>query len=445
MFALSALIVFSVLGVALYTVLEKELARYQTRELQTRFKLMGASIGKNSTAARWEGLQAKLDALSSSNKGVHYWVMGDDPRFRYGDAAVLGAMKDTGAGFGTLTLPGETHPVVTLSGEIAANGERPQVRFVAAVASERFHETLRAFALALVALCFFGVAAVALIGHWIARVGLRPVDRLSREAQRLSPDNLAQRLRISPLPRELSDLAHSFNGALDRLETAYSQLEAFNADVAHELRTPLTNLIGQTQVALSRPRSVEDFEEVLQSNLEELERLRALINDMLFLARADRGAVAGDRAAASLAEEVAKTVEFLEFILDEAEVGVRIHGSATAPIDTSLFRRAMTNLLHNAVKHAQPGDSIEVDLREGDDMVRVSVLNQGEAIADEHLPRIFDRFYRIDSARRDSRDSHGLGLSIVKAVASMHGGDVFASCRDGTTTIGFSLARRSVT
>jgi two-component system heavy metal sensor histidine kinase CusS len=262
---------------------------------------------------------------------------------------------------------------------------------------------------------------------------------LSHEAGELSPKNLSQRLQLAALPTELSHLGASFNGALDRLESAYQQLEAFNADVTHELRTPLANLIGQTQVALSRERPAEQLVEVLQSNLEELERLRAIVNDMLFLSRADQGERAITLAPASIAEEVNKTVEFLDFIMDDAKVSVRVCGDAQAQIERSLFRRAMTNLLHNAIQHSQVQSEIVVDVSDENSTVRIAVSNPGEEIPKEHLPRLFDRFYRVDSARTNSRESHGLGLSIVKAIANMHNGSVFASSGDGITVVGFSV------
>jgi two-component system heavy metal sensor histidine kinase CusS len=280
---------------------------------------------------------------------------------------------------------------------------------------------------------------VAFLGYRIARVGLRPLEALSASAAALSPKNLGERLQLSPLPRELSDLAASFNGALDRLERAYLQLEAFNADVAHELRTPLTNLVGQTQVALSKERSNAELEDVLHSNLEELERMRAIVNDMLFLARADQGETAVNRQRASLREEIEKTVDFLELIIDEAGVSVRVAGDAKASIEVSLFRRAATNLLQNAVQHSPPGAEIVVEVAKEGEGARVVVANPGEAIPEQHLPRLFDRFYRVDASRKSSDTNHGLGLSIVKAIALMHGGGVFAESNGGRTSVGFTV------
>ncbi len=337
-------------------------------------------------------------------------------------------------------LPGHEAPLKTYSAEIEAHGERPAVLLTVGIDSTPFVETLRAFTVGLIALTVVGALGAAGLGYYIAGVGLRPVERLSREAQALSPGYLGRRLQTDTLAPELSELADSFNGALSRLETAYQQLEAFNADVAHELRTPLGNLIGQTQVTLSRERSATELKEALHSNLEDLERLRAIVNDMLFLARADRGERAPNRVEVSIAQEVSHAVEYLEFIFEEAGVSVRIEGDAQASIETSLFRRAVTNLLQNAVQHAPRGAEIVVFVLQQPGAIRVSVQNSGPGIAREHLSRLFDRFYRVDSSRSGSRENHGLGLAIVRAVATMHGGTVFAESDDGATTIGFTVA-----
>jgi len=309
---------------------------------------------------------------------------------------------------------------------------------------QRFEHSLSTLALALLTLS--AVALVMLLGYWIARVGLQPLQRLSNDAQALRPNALSQRLRATQLPVELSDLATAFNGALGRLEAAYQQLEAFNADVAHELRTPLANLIGGTQVALARPRGAPELRDVLQSNLEELERLRSIVNDMLFLARADQGEAPSGLADVVLAQEVEKTIEFFEFVLDERGTTVQIDGEAKAraTINVALFRRALSNLLQNAIEHSVPGSRLAVRIAQQADAVWISVSNPGETIAGVHLPRLFDRFYRVDASRHDDgmHRGHGLGLAIVKAVANMHGGAVSAVSVDGVTTVAFSVAGR---
>lgn len=422
MFALASLLVFALVGGALMRVLQRELDRHLVGELETKVAFAVQTIGRCANAEKWQNVRAKLDALSPSDGSTQFFVASEDPRFTY----QAPAMPDIATWR-------------TLSTTIPAGQERPPVRLTVAVDAARFEGTLHSFGIALFVLFGIGVALVALLGYRIAKVGLGPLVNLSAAAHQLSPKNLAQRLETQDLPSELSDLASSFNGALDRLERAYTQLEAFNADVAHELRTPMTNLVGQTQVALSRPRTAPELEEVLQSNLEELERVRTIVNDMLFLARADQGETAVNRQVTSVDQEVKRSVEFLEPVLDEAGISVRTVGAAEAPIEVSLFRRAMINLLENAVEHSARGAEIVVEIGRQASGLKITVANPGPGIPEQHLPRLFDRFYRVEPSRRSAGDHHGLGLSIVKAIAVMHGGGVFAESGDGRVAVGFTI------
>ncbi len=450
MFAAAALATFALIGAALYIVLDRELDRHQLGELHIGLLNMQYSIERTGDVDRWKRVQAKMDTLTPTDGNVRFWVLSDDPRFEYGkDLAEIERISDGADGRGTITLPGRVHAMRTLSARIAGFEDRPAVRLIVGSDTAPYRRTRDAFLTALIAVCLGAVLVVVLVGYWIARVGLKPLERLSHEAQALRPKMLSQRLQASTLPVELSALAEAFNGALSRLEEAYAQLETFNADVAHELRTPLANLIGGTQVALSRPRTAPEFQEVLASNLEDLERLRSIVNDMLFLARADRGEVATGLVLTPLAAEVRKTIEFFEFVLDETGTHVEIDGDvlADAPLDTSLFRRAMSNLLQNAIEHSTAGAQLVVTLRNvPDGSVWISVSNPGRPIAEANLQHLFDRFYRVDAARADPAQSHGehhghgLGLAIVKAVANMHGGTVSAASAEGINTIGFSVS-----
>jgi two-component system heavy metal sensor histidine kinase CusS len=194
-------------------------------------------------------------------------------------------------------------------------------------------------------------------------------------------------------------------------------------------------------VALTRSdRSIDDLRLTLQSNLEEYERIRGIINDMLFLARADQGEQAGGLVEVSLAAEVARTLEFLEIPLDEAQVHAVSHGDATALVNRSMFGRACTNLLMNAIQHCAPGDTIDVSIEREAGHVRISVANPGEPIAPAVLDHLFARFYRAEASRTNSRENHGLGLAIVKAIAEMHRGTVSVRCDAGVNAFTFSVA-----
>ena len=445
MFAAAALVTFALIGAALYTVLDRELMRHQDDELNIGLQNMAYSIQHVGTVSRWGRVQAKMDTLTPPDGSVRFWVLSDDPRFHYGTGlADVERMTHEADGHGAIVLPGQEYEMRTRSAYIEALDERPGVRLIVGSDSAPYRRTRRAFFTALLGLSLAAVLAVALMGYWIARVGLKPLERLSAEALALRPKTLSQRLPVAALPVELKALTEAFNGALARLEEAYAQLEAFNADVAHELRTPLANLIGGTQVALSRQRSAPEFQEVLASNLEDLERLRSIVNDMLFLARADRGEAATGLVRTPVAEEVRKTIEFFEFVLDESGVQVRIEGDLAmeAGLETALFRRAMSNLLQNAIEHSAPDAQLVVTLREEADASWITVSNPGEPIARAHLSHLFDRFYRVDAARHGlgQHHGHGLGLAIVKAVAGMHGGQVAATSEGGINTFGFSVA-----
>lgn len=446
MFAAAALLTFALIGVALYSVLDRELTRHQDDELRIGLKSMAYSIEHVGTLDRWNRVKARMDTLAPQDGGMRFWVLSDDPRFVYGTGlADVQRMTQDADGRGAITLPGQADPMRTRAVYLDALDERPGVRVIIGGDTAPYRRTREAFLTALLALSLAAVLAVAWAGYWITRVGLKPLERLSTEALALRPKKLSQRLKAASMPVELTTLTEAFNGALARLEEAYAQLEAFNADVAHELRTPLANLIGGTQVALSRERTAPEFQEVLASNLEELERLRSIVNDMLFLARADRGEVATALVGMPVADELRKTIEFFEFVLDETGTTVRIEGDLAleARLETALFRRAISNLLQNAIDHSQPGAQLVVHLRETADAIWITVANPGEPIARSHLQHLFDRFYRVDAARNGpgQHHGHGLGLAIVKAVAGMHGGQVEAASAGGVNTFGFSVAK----
>ena len=445
MFALTALAMFTLVGAVLYGVLERELTRHQNDDLNTNLQNMRYSLERFGDLEHWPRLQTKMDTLTPADGSVRFWVLSDDPRFLYGKGLdEMERVNQGEAGHGTLRLPITGRSYRTLSMRIGAFADRPPVRLIVGVDTEPFEHTLRTFLVALTLLTLGVVALVMALGWWIARIGLRPLQRLSAEARALRPKTLSQRLQLESLPVELEDLTVGFNGALGRLEEAYQQLEGFNADVAHELRTPLANLIGGTQVALSRPRSATEFQETLQSNLEELERLRSIVNDMLFLARADQGEAATGLTAADIAHEVEMTIEFFEPLLDETGATVAIEGDlrVQATMNIALFRRALSNLLQNAIAHSAAGARLVVTITQRAGAIWIAVANPGETIAATHLPRLFDRFYRVDSSRHDTGEihGHGLGLAIVKAVATMHGGTTLATSDDGVTTIAFSIA-----
>jgi two-component system heavy metal sensor histidine kinase CusS len=440
MFTLVALVVFLLIGGALYQQVDKGLGLLPEAELDARYSVLESALNRFGTPEHWLKINAKLKLLGEEDKRIRFWVVSGDPGYEYGQPdAVIRAFAQGPLGMHDLQLADHPYPLKVLLTELPAKDQRPPLRFMIGIDTETFHETQHNLLIALIGLAIVGVLMASALGYWVARIGLKPLIKLSHEAQRLAPPLRAGRLRLSPLPPELEQFVDSFNSTLERVEQAYSRLESFNADVAHELRSPLTNLIGQTQVALTRGRSAEHYFEVLQSNLEELERLRSIINDMLFLASADQGNKATKLTSTSLADEVATTLEYLDFILEDAQVEVQVSGDALVQIEVAHLRRALINLLSNAVQHTGAGQVIEVRIEVEEHQVSIGVANPGSPIASEHLPRLFERFYRVDASRSNSGNNHGLGLAIVKAIALMHGGDVFVRSDRGMNTFGIYL------
>lgn len=440
MFALASIAIVAASALMLRHSLHDSLRKQMYQELQVRHSLIVPYITARASYSEWPLVVTKLENWTIAEGGrAQHWILSDDPNYR------LGGAPPEGVGWSQLPngfsrIPKEPCSIYLLIKEIPANGERPSLRYVIAIDSTPYMSTLDAFTRAMIVISIVGVLFVALLGFFVARVGLRPVNHLSQQAQNLAPGNRNQRLNSKTLPVELQTLAESFNGVLERQEIAWHQLESFNADVAHELRTPLTNLIGQTQLGLARQREQHELEDLLQSNLEELERMTSIVNDMLFLSHAQAGEYATQLSEVSLREEAIKTADYLEPSFVEKSLTLIIEGDVQARIDRRLFHRALANLLGNSARHAQRSTEVTVRLKEEHGFALISVTNAGDPIDAHHLTRLFERFYRVDASRARSDMQHGLGLSIVRAVAIMHHGDVFAASENGSNCFGFSLA-----
>ncbi len=285
-----------------------------------------------------------------------------------------------------------------------------------------------------------GSAAITLGGFLIVYFGLAPVRALAEQTQNLAIASLNKRLESGRIPAELKILVDQFNFLLSRLEKAYQQLEGFNADVAHELRTPLANIIASSELALRSNEREEYLRDCIGSNLEEMRRLSGIVNDMLFLSQADRGAKARREPVQSLAQLCAEVVDYYEALLIDAGLHWTIDGDASGQFDSALLRRVLSNLLNNAARHADQGSLIVIRIaQELNGQVRLSVINRGKSIPAESLLHIFDRFFRVDISLSDGHQNHGLGLAIVSAIARMHDGEPFAESGNDETEIGVRL------
>lgn len=280
------------------------------------------------------------------------------------------------------------------------------------------------------------VLVLVMLGAWlVARTGLRPLRRFTRLAASVNSQSLGQRLDTAGLPPELRELATDFNAMLERIDRAVTRLSEFSGDLAHEMRTPVATLVGQTQVALSKERTGADLRQVLEGNVDELDRLTRLIADMLLLAQTEQGASAVEKMPIKLGEEAQRVAEFLSMVAEDRGLKVVVTGDATVMADRLLVQRAITNLLSNAIRHATASSAVEIDIHEKVGTASLTVRNRGHVIPPDQLDRIFERFVRLDSARTRSEGGTGLGLAIVKTIMAAHDGRVHAeSGADGVTT-----------
>ena len=294
-----------------------------------------------------------------------------------------------------------------------------------------FSAVQRWFWMALVLSALFSAG----LGWLVARRGLLPLRQVTAVAASISAASLQERIPLAAVPLELQQLAASFNAMLARLDDAFMRLSNFSADIAHELRTPLSNLMTQTEVVLAQPRDSEAYQETLYANLDDCKRMARMIDDMLFLAKADNGLIVPEQQPVALDIEVEKLFEYYRLLADERGISLQLHGHAVVRGDVLMLHRALSNLLSNALRYTPAGASIQVELEQNANGSALRLSNPGPTIADEHLERLFDRFYRADPARREgSPHNAGLGLAITRSIIHAHQGQIHCTSVAGKTT-----------
>jgi two-component system heavy metal sensor histidine kinase CusS len=264
-----------------------------------------------------------------------------------------------------------------------------------------------------------------LVGYRIARHGIRPVEEIAATARRITSTNLRERIGPEGYPSELASLAGTFNDMLDRLEESFDRISRFSADIAHDLRTPVNNIRGEAEVALARARTVDEYRDVLESSLEESVRLSDLIGDLLFLARAESPFTELHRAKVNIGELLTTVGDYYEASAANAGVSLVVDNCAeplNADLDRSLMLRAVSNLVSNAIAHTPPGGTVTLAATDEATALRIDVSDTGVGIPAEALPRVFDRFFRVDPSRSKISGGTGLGLAIVQGILALHGG-----------------------
>ena len=280
------------------------------------------------------------------------------------------------------------------------------------------------------------------LGFVFIRRGLEPISSLSRTSSTITANCLDTRISTESVPSELHELVDNFNAMLERLDQSFLRLSSFSADIAHELRTPLNSMLTQTEVALLKERDSAAYKDVLFSTLEELRRMSRMVDDMLFLAKADNGMITPDFEDHDLSAIAASVLEYYEYAADEKEIKLALHSTGTTQVkgDNLMLRRAISNVISNAVRYGEPGSTVNIRVSNAREWVRLEVSNQGPTIAPDHIDKLFDRFYRIDTARREGNTLNaGLGMAITRSIVEAHEGSIDCHSADSVTTFQMKL------
>ena len=317
--------------------------------------------------------------------------------------------------------------------------QQPQVTVAVAMDMVHHEAFMHSFQQTLWLFVTCAAALTGLLGWTVVRRGLAPLHAMREQTRAITAHQLDQRLSVSSVPIELGELAQSLNDMLKRLEGAFQRLSGFSSDIAHELRTPVSNLMTQTHVALSRIRSADEYRGILESNAEEFEHMGRMISDMLLLAKAENELAIPNREKVQVSTEILALFDYYEAVAEEKALQLTVEGDGEVVADRLMLRRALGNLLSNAIRHSTVQSAIAVKIQESSQVLAIDVANKGDPIPEEFLERIFDRFFRVDPSRQRSTEGTGLGLAITKSIVNAHGGTISATSSGNLTTFSIIL------
>lgn len=303
------------------------------------------------------------------------------------------------------------------------NGKNPWVIQVALDVSFQ-RDIIKKYRHKLIAGLLIGVFCALFLGYGVARRSLRRLNELTETTKTITATSLHKRIDPTLWPSELRALGMSFNQMLDRIEDSFSRLTQLSADLAHELRTPINNLIMETEVVLCRISSANECKNTLASNLEEANRISQIIENLLFLARAENPNLEIQKNNICVKEEISIVLDFYQALIDEKNINVSCVGTGSILANSSMFRRMLSNLLANALMYTPSGGSIVFEIKTNLDTLQIIMSDTGCGIPNEHLSKIFNRFYRVDGARSHAQGGTGLGLAIVKSIVDLHQGSI---------------------
>lgn len=451
LFALASALVLFLLGLLIGHSVEQHFEEQDMDALSGKMVLAKHSLAKALSNQNSETLAGLLDDALTGHHGLAITVIGPNRQRLYANTA----LEFPPELLQSPATPGKENPIKWtasdglpwrgISATLVVDGYDKSL-YTLVVATEISHHEHFMSGFRRTLWAFMGLATLAMgfLGWVVARRGLAPLQAIKHQAAEITANRLHTRLPAKAIPFELSDLVGTLNEMLSRLEESFQRLSNFSSDLAHELRTPVSNLLTQTQVTLSKARSADDYREILESNAEEFERLSRTISDMLFLAKADNKQIIPNQEPIDLAEEIGDLLEYYDVLAEEKAIVLSLSGRGHLLGDRLMLRRAVSNLLSNALRHTPNRGRVTVQIDEGDDgMTHIAVENTGNEIPSEHLPRLFDRFYRVDSSRLRTTESSGLGLAITRSIVLAHGGGVDVCSANGLTCFTLSLPTSS--
>lgn len=431
-FALLTLCLSIASGVYLFHALKRELSQRDSEELAGKIVLFKQTVA---------GI-ADLEDLREAPEVLTHFLVGHDNlalrvRDRRGNTlfstqATLPSVHLNGALTDPLVLNETSRDGMQWSGQAAAG----QLRDGSAVLLEVWrnveptHTLLHWYRQQMLIAGLLATLLAGGLGWLLVRKSLHPLEELTDATRDIHHDSLNQRLSAQKVPAELHGLVDSFNELLARLDASFSQLSSYASDLAHEMRTPLGILLGQTQVALSRERSPDEYRRVLADNAEELERLAKMVNDLLFLAKANHAEALLTLAPLQLEEEARRVCDFFEGLAEEKQIALKVSGQLRCQADQAALRRLLNNLVSNAIRYSPPGASVQLHIDPA--LPGFSVINPPAEPLPDDLETLFSRFYSSPTSGSGRQsDGHGLGLTIARAIARLHGGDIQAELQNG--------------
>lgn len=423
--------ILSTVGVAMIAIISfQAIGMWQDMRHQDTLSRAAGSIeqvlARNSELSPTD-MWSRVDELLLSLGNVRAKVHGENGQVLYGPQVLLSRVKHKVTYMHSLQGLGGPMPMRDLELALDVSEDTRFRRFIA--------------------LLFLGVTVVwgfviMAASGTLARFELKPLNKFGRKIADFDPSDLGARIKTDQEPEELYPVIEQFNKLMCKVGQYHEQLRSFNSNVAHELNTPLSSLTVSHELLLrEKHANPEQLQEALHSHLEELQRMNRIIQSMLFLSHASQGQYKDFRWMDKLSEPVMTVVDYVEAMLEEKRLHVELHGDASARIDSELIKRALSNLVSNAIRYAEEGSTIHIDIETvpARGQINITVSNKGVCIPERSVPHLFEPFYRVDQSRNESGHNHGLGLAIVAAIARLHGGEPFARCDGEWVRIGFSL------